>query len=187
MANRSYLYSVHDDAPLLRDLAEWNSTIPVAQLILISGNPRTCASQLWDYEPGDLAVEGDATQGKARLQRFLSWLRAQPLPKASQLAKDIDQTLALLEREDRRGASCYHLEAGEVFEMYCDGDEAILRANAKLVQDANRLAAELDWLIETPGATLADAQSWELTDLVDDGVADNVGLYFPGVLYFHFT
>ncbi|MFD9701454.1 hypothetical protein [Lentzea sp. NPDC059081] len=91
MANRSYLYSTsnrpesYEDRPeTVSGLSEWPYAIPFSFLVLLSGDPRLCASLIadgFDGEPPEsrttlYAISGEFDAGFARLTKFAAAVRA---------------------------------------------------------------------------------------------------------------
>jgi hypothetical protein len=91
MANRSYLYSIgnrpesYADRPdTVSGLSEWPYAIPFSYLVLLSGDPRLCASLIsdgFDDDPPErstklYAISGEFDTGYARLRKFAAAVRA---------------------------------------------------------------------------------------------------------------
>lgn len=117
MANRSYLYSTNivpgPDAEAqgrkLIGISEYNYDIPIVFKLLLSGNPRTCPSSIWDCND-DIALLGDYDAGLANLEAFLAQIQtpaAQPL---------IAEALEFLRKPENHNPY-FVLECGEIFEM----------------------------------------------------------------------
>lgn len=178
MANRSYIYAFDDGSPL-RDLGEWKSEVPISHLLLVSGNPIPVRSQIWSVEHR-VALRGEARRGREVLGRLLDWL-------APQLGADFatakERTLAALDSPDRQGAF-YHLEPGEVYELEGLKLDEMERRTYQLGWRAKHLASEVEQLVGTPGATL-DSATGDLSYISRDW--EQLGLYYPKVLYFHFS
>ncbi|MBB1602042.1 hypothetical protein [Variovorax sp. UMC13] len=112
MANRSYLYSLSNrpasyaDRPeTISGLSEWPYDVPFMYRLLMSGDPRLCASLISDGLEGDEpddkirlhAIGSDFATGFARVQRFIAIVRhlvtlpplpaPPPVPKAPTLAE----------------------------------------------------------------------------------------------------
>lgn len=90
MANRSYLYSIgnrpescEDRPETISGLSEWPYAVPFSYRVLMSGDPRLCASLISDGFEDDpperrtrlYAISGDFDTGHARLTRFCAALR----------------------------------------------------------------------------------------------------------------
>lgn len=91
MANRSYLYSIgnrpesYSDRPeTISGLSEWPYAIPFSYRVLLSGDPRLCASLISDGFSDDpperptrlYAISGEFDTGYARLTKLAAVLRA---------------------------------------------------------------------------------------------------------------
>lgn len=102
MANRSYLYALssqptqYADRPeTITGLSEWPYDVPLAYYILLSGNPRLCASLVSDGFENDspdnrtrlYAITGDFETGLARFERFAAVVR-RAAPDTSTLLRD---------------------------------------------------------------------------------------------------
>lgn len=117
MANRSYLYSLgnrpasYADRPdTITGLSEWAYAVPFCYRVLMSGDPRECASLISDGfedEPADkktrlYAISADFDIGFARLRKFLAVVRLLADGQSPDLIAAIDETIAFLEaRRDR--------------------------------------------------------------------------------------
>ena len=140
MANRSYLYSTNivpgPDAVAqgrkLIGISEYNYDIPIVFKLLLSGNPRTCPSSIWDCDD-DIAVLGDYGAGLANLEAFLAQIKssnAQPL---------IAQALEFLRKPENQNPY-FVLECGEIFDM-SDPDSGV--QNLQLLQSIQNLQPEI--------------------------------------------
>ena len=140
MANRSYLYSTNivpvPDAEVqgrkLIGISEYNYDIPIVFKLLLSGNPRTCPSSIWDCND-DIALLGDYDAGLANLEAFLAQIQqpaAQPL---------IAEALEFLRKPENHNPY-FVLECGEIFEM---SDPSPGLQNQKLFQSIQNLEPEI--------------------------------------------
>lgn len=117
MANRSYLYATNivpgtnPEGLSLRvsGISEWAYDIPLVYKLLLSGNPQTCSSVIWDIE-GDCALIGEYEQGVEKLKQFLQQINH---PVAAPLIKE---ALAFLENKNNKN-SYFLLECTEIFYM----------------------------------------------------------------------
>ena len=79
VANRSYLYSTNVmpgpnakvNGRRLIGISEWSYDIPIVFKLLLSGNPKTCLSSIWDNQE-EIALVGDYASGVKNLEGFLS-------------------------------------------------------------------------------------------------------------------
>lgn len=141
MANRSYLYATNmlpgNDAKQTKrqvvGVSEWNYGIPIVYKLLLTGNPRTCKSSIWEM-PDDIAIVGDYSPGVQRLKEFLRRIR---LPAAQAL---IDEAVVFLEREESRKEH-FLLECGEIFAM---AGEPLKEQNSALLQQIRNLDVEIE-------------------------------------------
>ncbi|TWT88427.1 hypothetical protein Mal64_19080 [Pseudobythopirellula maris] len=117
MANRSYLYSANrlpsrdTSLEVLRTvgIAEFNYDIPIAFMLLVSGNPQRCPSSIWASSEAE-AIAGDYQIG---VQRLLDFLRRVEHPEVNAL---IESTQAFL-ADERNKNSYFLLEPCEIFEL----------------------------------------------------------------------
>lgn len=141
MANRSYLYSTNvipgPDAQAngrkFLGISEWNYDIPIVFKILLSGNPKTCPSSIWD-NPEEIALIGDYNSGVKNLERFLSKIT---LPSAQTL---ITEAMAFLKRPENQN-QYFVLECGEIFDM---GDTPLMEQNLELLEQIQNLQPEME-------------------------------------------
>ena len=177
LANRSYIYAHSPgDDPDYRDLGEWKSNVPLAHKILVGFDNDTTQSMLWTVDE-EIAVTGDAEQGLAALEAFLNWL--EPHITDDHFTDQKARALKLLRKEDRQGIH-FHLEPGEVYELTGLELDAMHRETRRLADDASRIAEAALKLAKTDAHFIGSgyehlASDWEET----------LGLYFPGVLFFH--
>lgn len=142
MANRAYLYSIdHIPDPKAESvkrrivgISEWNYEIPLVYGLLLSGNPRTCRSLIWDA-PEDICILADYDAGVERLGAFMDEVR---FPPAASL---FDQTLAFLESERNRN-TYFHLEPLEIYDLMEDEPPALNRSFCEACKHIGQNAAE---------------------------------------------
>ena len=180
MANRSYLYGYKaGETPEHRDLSEWKTNVPLLHLLLVGVDVEPVPTAIWSVEE-KIALSGDAPGGLDLFTRFLEWLAPRMGAQAEEFARYRAEALELLgRREDER----YHLELGEIFELSgyeLDEMEAQTRGFAG---QAAGIVTEAERLMSEPGAELADSTDWLLREAAD--MNGSLGLYFPGILYFH--
>ena len=140
MANRSYLYSTNivpgPDAEAqgrkLIGISEYNYDIPIVFKLLLSGNPRTCPSSIWDCND-DIALLGDYDAGLAKLEAFLAQIQQ---PAAKPLIADALEFL----RKPENHNPYFVLECGEIFEM---SDPGLGEQNLQLLQSIQNLQPEI--------------------------------------------
>lgn len=216
MANRSYLYSIsnrpesYQDRPeTISGLSEWPYAIPFSFRVLMSGDPRLCASLiadgLEDDEPGKPtrlhAISGEFDAGHARLTKFLTAARAAGAT-ATELCAAIDTTLAFLDTHRDRYVL---LETVELDLMMESGEDALRAAAESALADCRDAGAAVDALpddVTAAGAVLANAagraavgsplhafHGLRLDDRFDDtrggGTTEPLGLsWWTDVLYF---
>lgn len=173
MSNRSLIYSVHHADPTLRDLGEHNYTVPLIHYLLVGFGSRVVSSSIWN---DGHAVQGDATEARALVLRFLDWF--EPLaPDARTACADARRALA----DPRHHGEAYRLEAGDLYAME---RTSTADAAAKDAETALGIVGEVTALLTTPGATLADGQHWVVSDALG-GWQQDMGLLFSNVLSFH--
>jgi hypothetical protein len=173
MANRSYLYSLDNrpasyaDRPeTISGLSEWPYAVPFAFRVLMSGDPRLCASLVSDGFEDDApehktrlhAISADFDAGYARLTRFCAIVRALAVGAAG-LTAAIDEAERFLgEHRDRH----LLLETIELDSMV-ESTEAGLRASVEREIDLCRQAgAAIDALpadVTEAGIVLTKAAS----------------------------
>ena len=190
MANRSYLYTSHPGDPnSKRDLSEWKSNPPLSHYLLVSSNPTPVKTVLWTVDE-KIAIRGEAAGGKALFFQFLDWIAPQLLLRGmlesgsqANISTEIEAAKAALNRDDRQG-EFYHLELGEIYDL--SGYELAEMESACLrdVNSALAIAKEVRNLLETSGSSMADFEGYELKEVRKDW-EQSLGLYFPGILYFH--
>ncbi|WP_445365696.1 hypothetical protein ACJJJB_02700 [Microbulbifer sp. ANSA001] len=212
MANRSYLYSLsnqpksYSDRPdTISGLSEWPYNIPFTYRVLMSGNPKLCASLVSDGFDNDspdnktqlYAISSDFETGFARLKKFIEVLRV--------IGKEIDglqesmlnETLEFLEEHK----DSYLLL--ETIELDCmdESEEAVLRGYVEGEISACREAGSaIDALPEDPevaaGIVINAAKNkseaapsafygLQFNDKFDDIESEPpLGLYWSDILYY---
>jgi len=142
MANRCYLYTT-DHLPGsaewmrkkdLRGVAEWNDDIPLVFQILLSGNPVTVRSSIWD-SPELLALAGDSETGLRRLMAYLQLLPAQAEP----LVADAKAFFADPENHKKY----FVLETREIFDY---ADREMAEKNAEIISQISAIGDDLSKL-----------------------------------------
>jgi hypothetical protein len=213
MANRAYLYSLSNrpssyaDRPdTISGLSEWAYAIPFSYRVLMSGDPKLCASLVsdgFDGEPADRrtslhAISGDFEAGFARLKRLISVVR--PLAASSPtLVAALDETLEFLEAHRDRYLL---LETVELDTMTAAGESELRACVEREIAECVRAGAAVDALpadVAAAGAALANATHSRTAPPLDafhglrlDDDFDNVrggnecplGLGWSDVLYF---
>lgn len=146
MANRSYLYSTNvipgsidevNDRKMI-GIAEWDYEIPIVCKLLLSGNPKTCRSSLWE-NPEEIALIGDYATGVKKLEEFLSQIA---LPAAQ---NSIAETIEFLNRPENKN-QYFVLECGEVFDM---DDTPLFEQNLALLEELKNLQPEAERALQS--------------------------------------
>ena len=205
MANRSYLYSLsnrptaYDDRPeTISGLSEWPYAVPFSFRVLLSGDPRRCASLIsdgFDDDPPDqktalYAISGDFEAGYARLRKFAAAVRTLG---TTELNSALDETAAFL---DRHRDEFLLLETVELDCMTEESGNGMRACVEREIEECRRVGAAIDALPDDPaaaGAILAKSAG-AFDGLVFDDGFDNtrddrteypLGLsYWTDVLYF---
>lgn len=146
MANRSYLYSTNvipgsstkATGRKLIGISEWNYDIPIVFKLLISGNPKTCLSSIWD-NPEEIALIGDYASGVKNLEGFLSQIQ---LPAAQDLISEAIEFLNKLENQNQY----FFLECGEIFDME---ETPLLEQNLALLEQVKNLQLEVEQALQS--------------------------------------
>lgn len=146
MANRSYLYSTNiipgpsakANGGKLIGISEWNYDIPIVFKLLLSGNPKTCPSSIWD-NPEEIALIGDYASGVKNLEGFLSQIE---LPAAQDLIAEAIEFLNKPENQNQY----FVLECGEIFDM---GETPLLEQNLALLEQVNNLQHEVEQALQS--------------------------------------
>ena len=125
MANRSYLYVVtHENSdPSSTEaetwaLSEWNWSVPLSHILLVSSNPKQVKSHAWDVDES-IAVVGDFKKGRERLYSFLEALRKRQLFDSDELDKAMREAHEALDRFQDDGLFTL-LEPGEIIDLCSD-------------------------------------------------------------------
>ncbi|MBD9402360.1 hypothetical protein [Comamonas sp. CMM02] len=146
MANRCYLYSTNvipgasdelDDRKMI-GIAEWDYEIPIVSKLLLSGNPKTCRSSLWE-NPEEIALIGDYASGVKNLENFLSQIE---LEAAQNL---IAETIEFLNRPENQN-QYFVFECGEIFDM---GDTPLFEQNLALLEELKNMQPEVERALQS--------------------------------------
>ncbi|MBO3273622.1 DUF7822 domain-containing protein [Pseudomonas schmalbachii] len=212
MANRSYLYSLSNQPESYQDrpetitgLSEWPYNVPLVYYLLLSGNPRLCASLISDGFEDEApdnktrlyAITGDFATGYARLERFAKVLRRAAPAESTQLRESITEALGFLASHRER----YFLLETIELDLMNTSSETALRAVAEEHLAAARAAgAAVDALscfdflaarqlrsaVQSGDDRLAPFKGLSLADDFDHvGVERVMGMgYWDTVLYF---
>lgn len=146
MANRSYLYSTNvipgpnakANGRKLIGISEWDYDIPIVFKLLLSGNPKTCPSSIWD-ETEEIALIGDYASGVKNLEKFFSQIA---LPAAQDLIAEAMEFLNEPENQNQY----FVLECGEIFDM---GDTPLLEQNLALLDQVKNLQHEVEQALQS--------------------------------------
>lgn len=146
LANRSYLYSTNvipgpnakANGRQLIGMSEWNYDIPIVFKLLLSGDPKTCPSSIWD-NPEEIALVGDYSDGLENLERFLSQI---DLPEAQGLTAE---AIVFLNKPENRN-QYFVLECGEIFDM---GDTPLLEQNLELLEEVKNIQPEVEQALQS--------------------------------------
>lgn len=210
MANRSYLYSLgnrptsYADRPdTVSGLSEWAYAVPFSYRVLLSGDPRPCASLIADGFEDDTpeqatalhAISGEFDAGRARLRKFGAVLRA--VGGSAELRARLDETEEFLDRHRDRFLLLETVELDSMTEESADGllacvereIDACRHAGAAvdaLSDDLAVAAAQLEIAARLQAETPFDAfHGLVLDDGFDDGSARPLGVSrWTDVLYF---
>lgn len=151
MANLSYLFSLNQTSKdsnsgagrNVRGIAESNYQIPIAFKVLISANPRTCRSCIWEHED-EIALMADYAGG---LERFLSFASRIKQPAVQPF---IQESIQFLRRDENR-QSHFLLECGEIFEM---SDTPLMEQNFALLAQIENIEQEMKQALDELNASL---------------------------------
>jgi len=173
MANRSYLYSLSNrptsyaDRPeTISGLSEWPYAVPFSYRVLLSGDPRLCASLVSDgfdnYTPERKtklhAISGEFDTGFARLRKFSAAVRAGSGGSAG-LHAGLDEAEKFLDTHRDRYVL---LETVELDVMTEDSEAGLLARIEEELELCRQAGAAVDALPDDPaaaGALLAKAVS----------------------------
>ena len=176
MANRSYLYSL-DNRPAsyadrpekISGLSEWPYAVPFSYRVLMSGDPRLCASLVSDGFEDDTpdnptklyAISAEFDTGFARLRKFLSLVPGD----AAALRDAIAETLRFLDEHRDRYLLLETIELDSMVES----DAAGLRAAVEReIEECRQVGAAVDAL---PDALPDDAtEAWLAKDAAFRGL-----------------
>jgi hypothetical protein len=146
LANRSYLYSTNvipgpnakASGRKFIGISEWNYDIPIVFKLLLTGNPKTCTSSIWDNSE-EIALIGDYASGVKSLEKFLSQI---DLPAAQELIAEAIEFLNKPENQNKY----FVLECGEIFDM---GETSILEQNLELLDLVKNLQPEVEQALQS--------------------------------------
>lgn len=132
MSNRCYLYSASEiprqpsgkQRSQIGGISEWSYEVPLVFKVLLSGNPRTCHSVIWDV-PDKIAILADYSEGVERLFQFMERIS---IPEITPLKDEAHRFLSAKENKQRY----FLLEAGELFAMDVENP---VHQNAKLLDE----------------------------------------------------
>lgn len=141
VANRSYLYSTNvipgpsakASGRKLIGISEWNYDIPIVFKLLLSGNPKTCPSSIWD-NPEEVALIGDYSVGVKNVEGFFSRI---DIPEAQGL---IAEAVEFLKRPENLN-QYFVLECGEIFDM---NETPLLEQNLALLEEVKNIQPEIE-------------------------------------------
>ncbi len=146
MSNLSYLYSTNiapgpsakANGRKLIGISEWHYDIPIVFKLLLSGNPKTCPSSIWDNLE-EIALIGDYTSGVKNLEGFLSQIE---LPAAQDLIAEAVEFLNKAENQNQY----FVLECCEIFDM---GETPLLEQNLALLDQVKDLQLEVEHALQS--------------------------------------
>lgn len=146
MANRSYLYSTsvisepsaEANGRKLIGISEWDYDIPIVFKLLLSGNPKTCPSSIWNNLE-EIALIGDYASGVKNLEEFLSKIE---LPAAQDLIAEATEFLKKPENWNRY----FVLECGEIFDVV---ETPLLEQNLALLEQVKNLQPEVEQALQS--------------------------------------
>jgi hypothetical protein len=171
MSNRAYLYSLshrptsYADRPdTITGLSEWAYAVPFSYRVMMSGDPRLCASLIsdgFDGEPANRkttipAISAEFEPGFARLKRFIAVVRGLAANSPMLLAC-LDETLAFLDGHRDRFLL---LETVELDSMTTEREAKLRACVEREIAECVRAGAAIDALPTDPGeagAILANA------------------------------
>lgn len=206
MANRSYLYSVSNrptsyvDRPdTISGLSEWPYAVPFSYRVLLSGDPRLCASLISDgFEDDDPdnktplhAISGEFDAGYARLKKFGDVVRL--VSTSAELRAQLDETEAFLDQHRDRYLL---LETIELDCMTETGPDALRACVEQEIERCREVGAAIDALPGDPAAAAAELEKRagafhglvlddDFDNVRDDKTDNPLGLsWWTDVLYF---
>jgi len=160
MANRSYLYSLgnrpvsYADRPdTVSGLSEWPYAVPFSYRVLMSGDPRLCASLISDGfedDPPDRAtplhaISAEFDAGYARLRKVFAAVRA--VSGAAQLRAALDEAETFLAAHRDRFLL---LETIELDSMTESGEEGLRTSVEREIDACRQAGAAVDGLPDDP-------------------------------------
>lgn len=170
MANRSYLYSLdnrpesYEDRPdTISGLSEWPYAIPFSYLVLLSGDPRLCASLISDGFEDDpperrtklYAISGGFDAGYARLRKFAAAVRA--VSDSAHLRAALDEAETFLDAHRDRYLLLETIELDTMIESGENEMRAAIEGHLDLCRQAGAAVDALPDDAGEAGAVLAKA------------------------------
>jgi hypothetical protein len=170
MANRSYLYSLDNrpesyaDRPdTISGLSEWPYAIPFSYLLLLSGDPRLCASLIsdgFDDDPPErrtklYAISGEFDVGYARLRKFAAAVRA--ASDSADLRAALDEAETFLDAHRDRYLLLETIELDTMIESGENELRAAIEGHLDLCRQAGAAVDALPDDAAEAGAVLAKA------------------------------
>lgn len=164
MANRSYLYSLsnqptsYEDRPeTVTGLSEWPYAVPLSYRVLMSGDPRLCASLISDGfedDPEDRrtrlhAISAEFDAGYARLKKFFAAVRIAGSPELSATLDETEQFL--IAHRDR----FLLLETIELDTMTESAEDALRACVEREIDLCRQAGAAVDALPDEPAEAAA--------------------------------
>lgn len=183
MANRSHLYTFDRFEAGLpfkpRGLHEWNWTIPLSHLLLMSGQPRQQASLL-ATDHSKVAIVADRERG---VTRFLTFLRALEATGAfpHQLSREASDAREFLRDRDEGKGTFLLLEPIEIFAM--EGTPAEAQCAELVEKKIPKITAQVDALLAKPANKLLSKPPKWLAALRDDWTSLGLGQW-TSILYY---
>jgi hypothetical protein len=170
MANRSYLYSLdnrpesYEDRPdTISGLSEWPYAIPFSYLVLLSGDPRLCASLIsdgFDDDPAErrtklYAISGEFDAGYARLTKFAAAARA--ASDSADLRAGLDEAEKFLDAHRDRYLLLETIELDTMIESDEDALRTAIEGHLDRCREAGAAIDALPDDVAEAGAVLAKA------------------------------
>ena len=170
MANRSYLYSTsnrpesYSDRPdTISGLSEWPYAIPFSYRLLLSGDPRLCASLISDGFSDDpperptklYAISGEFDTGHARLAKFAAVVRA--ACDSADLRAALDETERFLDAHRDRYLLLETVELDTMTESAPDALRSAVEGHIGLCRAAGAAVDALPGDVTEAAAVLAKA------------------------------
>lgn len=170
MANRSYLYSLdnrpvsYQDRPdTVSGLSEWPYAIPFSYLVLLSGEPRLCASLIsdgFDDDPPErrtklYAISGEFDAGYTRLRKFAAAARA--ASDSAALRAGLDEAETFLDAHRDRYLLLETIELDTMIDSDEDALRTAIQGHLDLCRQAGAAVDALPDDVVEAGAVLAKA------------------------------